>query len=863
MDIIVPVASPETVQISPPTPQQQIIVNNAGLKGDNGRDGADSTVPGPPGPPGSVSGYFDVTTYGAIGNGVFDCTAAFQQAISAAGLAGGGTVFVPSGNYLVSDQLLVHTGISILGQGSEASTITQSDTTKDLLVGVDAASIGLRGLLLQGPGSGTGKGINFTWSTTGNVPFMNFTDIKIHDFGDDAMYMQTAIVSSFIDVVAKDNGGWGFNFEGGTSCTFDACWAEDNLTGGYQFHQSVYMSLNACASDGNPVGYFVDGCSGIAFNGCGNERGAVGVKVNASSAIGFHSCWNYDNRNIAYWVTGSSSGIEFYSCQEAAPNGSATACFQYDSGSRGLLSSPGAVTANVLTGTVTVIDDINGLATLPLLAVNGIADFYGNSVNIHGTSGKLLLSANADGGAYNMFVDTTGVLAFYGSSTATLNLELLDGYLQLDTLTATTVPYTDGNKRFASSVVTPTELAYLSGVTSAIQTQFGLKAPLASPALTGTPTAPTATLGTNTTQIATTAFVIANAGAGGFTNPMTTLGDIIYENATPAAARLAGNTTTTKQYLSQTGNGTISAAPAWAQIAIGDLSGLGTGVATFLGTPSSANLASAITDETGSGLLVFATAPAFTTSITMSAANIITDTTTGMKIGTATSQKLGFFNATPIVQVGATIDLGVVLSNLGLRAAGTAYTITTSGAVILTGAVQMNATTLATDTTTGLQIGTSSTQKLSFFGATRIVQPGATVDLATVLSNLGLRASGTAFPLTTTATISAGLYLSPTVAATVTTNAATLAVTSGNQKFTNSSAAAMTLTLATASAIDGQSLIVRIYDFSATAEGITWVNTENSTISAPTTSNGSTTLPLTVGFIFNGSTSKWRCVAVA
>lgn len=37
---------------------------------------------------------------------------------------------------------------------------------------------------------------------------------------------------------------------------------------------------------------------------------------------------------------------------------------------------------------------------------------------------------------------------------------------------------------------------------------------LASPALTGVPTAPTATLGTNTTQLATTAFVIANAGGG-------------------------------------------------------------------------------------------------------------------------------------------------------------------------------------------------------------------------------------------------------------------------------------------------------------------------------------------------------------
>ncbi|NBO59097.1 MAG: hypothetical protein EBU73_09235, partial [Chitinophagia bacterium] len=55
--------------------------------------------------------------------------------------------------------------------------------------------------------------------------------------------------------------------------------------------------------------------------------------------------------------------------------------------------------------------------------------------------------------------------------------------------------------------VSATELGYVDGVTSAIQTQIDAKAPLASPALTGVPTAPTAAAGTNTTQIATTAFV--------------------------------------------------------------------------------------------------------------------------------------------------------------------------------------------------------------------------------------------------------------------------------------------------------------------------------------------------------------------
>lgn len=45
------------------------------------------------------------------------------------------------------------------------------------------------------------------------------------------------------------------------------------------------------------------------------------------------------------------------------------------------------------------------------------------------------------------------------------------------------------------------------------------------------------------------------------------------------------------------------------------ISGLGTGVATFLATPSSANLISAVTDETGTGPLVFATSPSLTTPI--------------------------------------------------------------------------------------------------------------------------------------------------------------------------------------------------------------------------------------------------------
>jgi hypothetical protein len=53
--------------------------------------------------------------------------------------------------------------------------------------------------------------------------------------------------------------------------------------------------------------------------------------------------------------------------------------------------------------------------------------------------------------------------------------------------------------------------------------------------------------------------------------PLTTLGDTLYENATPALARLPGNTSATKNFLAQTGTGAVSAAPAWGVIAAGDL----------------------------------------------------------------------------------------------------------------------------------------------------------------------------------------------------------------------------------------------------------------------------------------------------
>jgi len=101
------------------------------------------------------------------------------------------------------------------------------------------------------------------------------------------------------------------------------------------------------------------------------------------------------------------------------------------------------------------------------------------------------------------------------------------------------------------------------------------------------------------------------------------------------------------------------------------------------------------------------------------------------------------------------------------------------------------------------------------------------------------------------------------IAQTASANAATVNLAYVTNSITNNSAATLTITLPTAGAIDGELRVVRVYDFSAVAQTITWVNTQNSTVTAPVTSNGSTTLPRTIGFQYNSASSLWRCIADA
>src|SRR5436190_15059667 len=126
-------------------------------------------------------------------------------------------------------------------------------------------------------------------------------------------------------------------------------------------------------------------------------------------------------------------------------------------------------------------------------------------------------------------------------------------------------------------------------------------------------------------------------------------------------------------------------------IAIGSVTGLGTGVATFLGTPTSANLAAAITNETGTGVLVFNDTP-----------TILTPTIASLVNATHTHQNAaggGTLDA-------AAIAAGTLAAARGGTGVSNTGTITLGGNLTTSGAF---ATTFTMTAATGVTFPTTGT----------------------------------------------------------------------------------------------------------------------------------------------------------
>ena len=265
----------------------------------------------------------------------------------------------------------------------------------------------------------------------------------------------------------------------------------------------------------------------------------------------------------------------------------------------------------------------------------------------------------------------------------------------------------------------------------------------------------TFTSGTSNTSIAFTQYSSAQPGSGSVTTAKIADGAVTSAKLAPDSvitAKIADGAVTSAKIAVGAIDLATNKVTGTLPVANGGtgLTSLGNNVATFLGTPSSANLISAITDETGTGSLVFATSPTLTTPKFVDGGYIAdANGNESIVFGTTASaiNEIKITNAItgtgPIIAAqGGDTDV-----DLNLNAKGAGSVLISKANIAGSSSLTIgDGTNIVLNATTGTKIGTATDQKLGFYNATPIIQPANAAQSAVTSQGLSDTATETYSP---------------------------------------------------------------------------------------------------------------------
>jgi hypothetical protein len=315
------------------------------------------------------------------------------------------------------------------------------------------------------------------------------------------------------------------------------------------------------------------------------------------------------------------------------------------------------------------------------------------------------------------------------------------------------------------------------------------------------------------------------------------------------------------------------------------ITSLGTGIATFLGTPSSANLAAALTDEAGSGTVAFTTSPTFVTpALGVATADSINGTTIpSTKTLVVTTDKLNVLAATSSSELA-----GIISDETGTGALVFANTPTlvtpnigaaTGTSLVLSGDLTVNGTTTTINSTEitvddknltlgsvatptdagadggGLTLKGATDKTFSWIDATDSWTSSEHLDLATgkVLKVAGTQVLSATEYTGNAATVTNGVYTTSKISALAATSSSELAGVISDETGTGALVFANTPTLVTPviGAATGTSLVL-----SGALTG-TAVNFDNTAVGSNTGTAGTSTTNIDAWPVSTYSAAKY------
>jgi parallel beta-helix repeat protein len=249
---------------------------------------------------------FNAKAYGAKGDGVTDDTVALQAAITACGVAGGGTVFLNRGTYLVSAQITIDADNIVLEGDSDDTTIIKvanSAGHQNAVYSTGRSNISIRRLQIDANKAGRLTAIG-TVNVTCGLFLDSSTDLRVSQ----------VTVKNTIGGSSGSGVGIAIGGTNNTRVTIENCKVRDCGSTG-RASDGIYVGnctqgliSNCVALNCLDTGFVLEACNTSGITGCTSRGCSQGAAM--SSAFGSDSVGNYINGLTVYdWNSAVAGGL--------------------------------------------------------------------------------------------------------------------------------------------------------------------------------------------------------------------------------------------------------------------------------------------------------------------------------------------------------------------------------------------------------------------------------------------------------------------------------------------------------------------------------------------------------------------------